>query len=46
MNDIMKLIKSLEGVGLLIKSEKTENEAKEHKGGFLDMLLGTYILDI
>ena len=44
----MKLIKSLEGIGLLIKSvsEKTENEAKEHKGGFLGMLLGTYILDI
>ena len=43
MNDIMKIIKSLEEAGLLIKgvSETIENEAKEQKGGFLGMLLGT-----
>ena len=43
MNDIMKIIKSLEEYGLLIKgvSETIKNEAKERKGGFLGMLLGT-----
>ena len=43
MNDIMKKIKSLEESGLLIKgiSETIKNEAKEQKGGFLGMLLGT-----
>ena len=43
INDIMKIVKSLEESGLLIKSvSKTiENEAKEQKGEFLRMLLGT-----
>ena len=43
MNDIMKIIKSLEESGLLIKgmSKKIKNEAKEQKGGFLSMLVGT-----
>ena len=43
MNDIMKIIKSLEESGLLIKgvSETIKNEAKEQKGGFLNMLLRT-----
>ena len=43
MNDIMKIVKSLEESGLLIKgvSETIENEAKEPKGKFLSMLLGT-----
>ena len=43
MNDIMKIVKSFEESGLLIKSvSKTiKNEAKEQKGGFLSMLLGT-----
>ena len=43
MNDIMKILKFLEESGLLIKeaSEAIENEAKEQKGGFLSMLLGT-----
>ena len=43
MNDIMKIIKSLEESGSLIKdiSETIQNEAKEQKGGFLGMLLGT-----
>ena len=43
MNDIMKIVKSLEESGLLIKAvgEAIINEAKEQKGGFLSMLLGT-----
>ena len=43
MNDIMKVIKSLEESGLLIKgiSETIKNEAKDQKGGILGMLLGT-----
>ena len=43
MEDIMKIVKSLEDSGILIKcvSEKIKNEAKEQKGGFLRMLLGT-----
>ena len=45
MNDIMKINKSLEEPGLLIKyiSERIENEAKEQKGGFLGTLLGTLV---
>ena len=41
MNDIMKIVKSLEDSGLLIKgiSETIKNEAKEQKGGFLGILL-------
>ena len=37
----MKIVKSLEESGLLIKgvSEKIENEAKKQKGGFPDMSL-------
>ena len=43
MNDIMKIIKSLEESGVLIKgiSETIKNEAKEQKGGFLSKSLGT-----
>ena len=43
MTDIMKIIQSLEESGLLIKSvsETIKNEAKEQKGEFLGMLLGT-----
>ena len=39
----MKIIKSLEESGLLTKgvSETIKHEAKEQKGGFLGMLLGT-----
>ena len=49
MNDIMKIVKSLEESDLLIKSvSKTiENKAKEQKGRFLGMLLdslGTSVL--
>ena len=43
MNDIMKIVKSLQETGLLIKcvSETIKNEAKEQKGVFLGMLLST-----
>ena len=43
MEEIIKVVKSLENSGLLFKgvSETIQNEAKEQKGGFLSMLLGT-----
>ena len=43
MEDIMKIVKSLEDSCLLLKgvSETNQNEAKEQKEGFLRMLLGT-----
>ena len=43
MNDIMKIIKSLEESALLIKgvNETIKNKTKEQKRGFLGMLLGT-----
>ena len=41
--NIMKIVKSLEECGLLIKgfSQTIKNEAKEQKGRFLGMLLGS-----
>ena len=43
MNDIIKIVKSLEDSGVLLKgvSETIKHEAKEQRGGFLSMLLGT-----
>ena len=43
MKDILKIVKSLKDSGLLSEgvSETIKNEAKEQKGGFLSMLLGT-----
>ena len=43
MNDILKIVKSLENSGLLLKgvSETIQYEAKEQRGRFLSMLLGT-----
>ena len=43
MEDIIKTVKSLRDSRLLLKkvSETVQNEAKEQKGGFLSMLLGT-----
>ena len=43
MNDVMKIVKSLEESGLSMKgiSETIKNEAKEQNRGFLSMLLGT-----
>ena len=43
MEDIIKIVKSLEDSGLLLKgaTETVQNEVKEQKGGFLSALLGT-----
>ena len=43
MEDIIKIVKSLEDSGLLLKGfrKAVQNETKEQKGGFLSMLLGT-----
>ena len=43
MKDILKIVKYVENSGLLLEgvSETIKNEAKEQKGGFLSMLLGT-----
>ena len=43
IKDIIKIVKSLEYSGLLIKgvTETVRNEIKEQKRGFLSMLLGT-----
>ena len=43
INDLIKIVKSLEGTGLLLKgvTEMVQNEVKEQKGRFLSMLLGT-----
>ena len=36
MDDLIKIVKSLEDCGLSV-----QNEVKEQKGGFLSMILGT-----
>ena len=43
MDDILKIVKSLEDSGVLLKgvSETIQHEAKEQRGGYLSMLLGT-----
>ena len=43
MEDTIKIVKSLENLGLLVKgvTETVQNEVKEQEGGFLSMLLGT-----
>ena len=43
MNDIIKIVKSLEDSDLLLKwvTETVQNEVQEQKGEFLSMLLGT-----
>ena len=43
MDDILKIVKSLEDSGVLLKgvSATIQHEAKEQRGGFLSMLLGT-----
>ena len=42
IEDIIKIVKSLEDSGLLLKgvTETVQNEVKEQIGGFLSMLLG------
>ena len=43
MDDLIKIVKSLEDSGLLLKgiTESVRKEIKEQKRGFLSMLLGT-----
>ena len=43
MVDILKIVKSLENSGVLLNgvNETIQHEAKEQRGGFLSMLLGT-----
>ena len=43
MQDLLKIVKSLEDIGILLNgiTETVKNEVKEQKGGFLSMLLGT-----
>ena len=43
MDDLIKIVKSLEDPGLLLKgvTESVQNEVKEPRGGYLSMLLGT-----
>ena len=43
IEDLIKVVKSLEDSGLLLKgvTESVQNEVKEQKDGFLSMLLGT-----
>ena len=44
MEDLIKMVKYLEGSDLLLKgvTEAVQNEIKEQKGGFLSMLLGAF----
>ena len=43
MEDLIKIVTSLEDSGLLLKgvTESVQNEVREQKGGFLSILLGT-----
>ena len=43
MDNLLERVKSLEDSGVLLKgvSETIQNEAKEQRGGFISMLLGT-----
>ena len=43
INDIIKIVKSLEDSGLLLKgvTKTVQNEVKGRKGGFISMLVGT-----
>ena len=43
MNDVMKIVQTLEDFNILLKgvAKTIKNETKEEKGGFLSMLLGT-----
>ena len=48
MDDLIKIVKSLEDSGLLLKgiTESVQNEIKEQKGGFVSMLLGTLVVNL
>ena len=43
MQDLLKIVKSLEDSGILLDgiTETIKNEVKKQKAGFLSMLLGT-----
>ena len=43
MQDLLKIVKSLEDSGILLNgiTELVKNEVKKQKGGFLSMILGT-----
>ena len=45
MNDIMKIVQALEDSNILLKgvTKTIKNKTKEQKGGFLSMLLGTFL---
>ena len=44
MNDIIKIVQALEDSNIVLKgvTKRIKNETKEQKGGFLNMLLGTF----
>ena len=46
--DIIKIVKSLEDYCLLVKgvTKTVQNEVKEQKGGFLNILLGTFVASL
>ena len=48
MEDILKIVKSLEDSGLILKgvSETIKNESKEQTGGFLRILLGALVVSL
>ena len=48
MGDIIKIVKSLEDSGLLLKgvTETVQNEVKEQNRGFFSMLLGTLVANL
>ena len=48
MEDILKIVKSLEDSGLLLKglSETIKNEVKKQKGGLSSMVLGTVVASL
>ena len=48
MDDILKIVKSLEDSNVLLKgvSETIQHEAKKQRGGFLSMLLGTLVASL
>ena len=45
MNDIMKIVQTLEDSNILLKgvTKTIKNKTKEQKGGFCSMLLGTLL---
>ena len=48
LEDILKIVKSLEDSGIIVKgaSDVIKNDAKQESGGFLSMLLGTLAVSL